>query len=473
MKKINILIFSIFNLSSLQAIAEIQPDTINTDNFFIETKKNELKQIESKSYKNNKTTDYSLAQMSEDEFIQNQVLSQSALVIAIQTNNIDNIKLLLPLYQQTKNPDSFIIKLAETKIQIEDKQIPEAIDSYKSILAQWPEATFIRFNLAELLLINNQIDAAEDQFKKVKSDQTLNDDSKELINQYLKQVQNRKQMGFNFNMTMINDKNINSAPKIENYNGWEPERPQKAYGIRFKLNAFKSYNIVDNYYFRLNSNVQAKLFPNHKRYNDIIASVESGIAYKDFDSEYIISPIFTKRWFNNKPYSSSHGLSTSASNKIGSSTYLNHYLEFSKVEHDDRTWLNGNSSALSSSIFYFQNPTLYYWFAAGLNHKTARFDDDAYHRYSLNAGVAKEWSKGISTEWSVSNALTKYKGEDIFGIKRKDKDLSTTLSIWKRTFTVAGLTPKINANFEKTISNHPMYNQNEKIYISISLGKSF
>ena len=116
----------------------------------------------------------------------------------------------------------------------------------------------------------------------------------------------------------------------------------------------------------------------------------------------------------------------------------------------------------------------------------------SYDRNSINGGWGREWKRGISTLASVGYGIKKYGdpadaypagsgawkgyynavgGEP--GSRRKDKTTSLGLQVWKRDFTVLGLTPRLVFDYETTSSNFAYYDDRDEKSATVLLTKTF
>ena len=108
----------------------------------------------------------------------------------------------------------------------------------------------------------------------------------------------------------------------------------------------------------------------------------------------------------------------------------------------------------------------------------------------MNAGWGREWKRGLSTLATVGYGIKKYddpadslspeilkgyyevNGGEL-GSTREDKTTSLGLQVWKRDFTLLGLTPRLVFDYETTSSNFAYYDDRDEKSATVLLTKTF
>ncbi len=65
-----------------------------------------------------------------------------------------------------------------------------------------------------------------------------------------------------------------------------------------------------------------------------------------------------------------------------------------------------------------------------------------------------------------------YKEKDFIGIQQKNREYTTTITLWHRNIHFMGLTPKLSWDYQKSTSNHAFYRYDKIEFIS-KLEKDF
>ena len=148
------------------------------------------------------------------------------LITAVLQNNGEAVQLLLPLYQNLPKQDPFLLEWANAINAREERRFSEAVTRYRTLFSQDSTILPLRYQLAQALFLNNDNEAAKDQFQKLRAEQ-VSPESIVMIDQYLSALNLRDQWKFQGGLSFLNESNINNAPKagtrIGNWNAWERE----------------------------------------------------------------------------------------------------------------------------------------------------------------------------------------------------------------------------------------------------------
>lgn len=164
--------------------------------------------------------------MTKEELAKHPDLIVRGLIPAVLQNNGEAVQLLLPLYQNLSKQDPFLLEWANAINAREERRFSEAVTRYRTLFSQDSTILPLRYQLAQALFLNNDNEAAKDQFQKLRAEQ-VSPESIAMIDQYLSALNRREQWKFRGGLSFLNESNINNAPKagtrIGNWNAWERE----------------------------------------------------------------------------------------------------------------------------------------------------------------------------------------------------------------------------------------------------------
>ncbi len=189
-------------------------------------------------------TKQKIPSMSKEAFAKRPDLIINALLWSLRTNNVDNVIFLQPFYKQisTKYQDPVLYQWANAIIARHRGSYDIAINNYREILAKHAELSLVRLQLAIALFENNELEAAEDQFQKIRSE-NIPEQIKLTIDNYIEAIVNKDRWTFSGGLTYLNDPNINNAPKSSTtYGQWKAPKSESAQGIGFNLYAGKKWS---------------------------------------------------------------------------------------------------------------------------------------------------------------------------------------------------------------------------------------
>lgn len=426
-------------------------------------------------------TNDELPNISSDELINNPALLEHALYSSVVLGNVQAVKKLLPLYQQSPDiindtASLLLIQMSQALLAQSAGDLKKTISLYRTILSNNPQISDIRFLLAQALLADQQNEAAKDQLLRLRSEPELSESEYLTINQLLTIINKRSVWELSGGISYAYDPNANNAPdeRSANLHGgtWTFNNPESAHGVSYFANIGKDWNIKNNHYIHFSADISGKSYWTNHDYDDLIVQSKAGTKYKNARTEFAVLPYYQKRWSANESYTNEAGISTEWSRWLtpkhqlltaasaGKETYINNDRASGATINGSATWL-------------FVNNTRQYWtLGTDYAYKNATDKNHAYRRFGMRASWTQEWQKGISTSLAIDIAKRNYQGADIFNITREDKEYMGRVSIWHRNVHFWGITPRLTINHRITNSNHPAYKYS-KSGVTIQLNKRF
>jgi chromosomal replication initiation protein len=415
--------------------------------------------------------------LSKQELANRPDLIVRALIPAVLENNANAVKLLLPLYQNVPQQDPFLLQWAQAIDAREQGQYELAIRHYRRLFAQAPENLAIRYQLAQALFLNNDNEAAQDQFQKLRATQQ-DPENLRLFDAYLNALNQRDRWKISGGLSFLNESNINNAPKagtrIGNWQSWERE---SARGLSYSLNVEKKWSLANHLFSKVLLEGNGKYYWDNKKYNEFTARVGVGLGYQNARTEFSAIPFTERRWYAGgsrgskslKRYSQNSGLRLELNHWLNPQWQYAGALEYGEQRYVARKHLNGNNYLWSNTLIYYPQNGQYWFAGVDYSRENTRDADNAYQRKNVRLGWGQEWSWGISTRVSLGYARRTYKGADLFQIRQKNNEYGGAFSIWHRDLYFGGITPRLTWAYQKIDSNHPFYSYDKnRIYLEMS-----
>jgi len=399
------------------------------------------------------------------------------LVPALSQNNSEAVELLLPLYKQQAQQDPFLLAWGEAVLATRQGDYAPAVQQYRELFAQRPDILQLRYQLAHVLFLNNDNEAAKDQFQKLRAE--VNDvPSQQMIDQYLMAINQRDQWKINGGISFLNESNINNAPKAgTRIGGWKAWEREQAHGVSYYFDAEKKWSLPNQLFAKFVLDGQGKYYWDHKKYNEFNARIGAGLGYQTANSEFSLLPFTERRWYSGgssgsdamKQYSKNSGVRVDMSHWLNKSWQISTALEYGEQRYVTRKHLNGNNYLWSNTLLFLPYSGQYWFVGADYNRENTRDLDNAYQRKNVRLGWVQEWPLGISSRLSIAYARRSYKGADVLGIRQKNNEYQTNVTLWHRNIYFWGITPKITWSYQKNDSNHPFYRYDKnRIYLEMS-----
>lgn len=418
--------------------------------------------------------------ISKEELAKHPDLVIRAMLPAVMQGNIDNVALLFPIYQQLPSQfhDPLLTKWAEAILAKQAQDYRQSIRLYREILAEQAEIFPARLQLAVTLFENNELEAAEDQFQKLRSEPAAAEVHK-LINDYLNAISLRDRWNFSGGLTYLNDPNINNAPKSgTTYGNWRAPKAESAQGVGFNFNVGKKWSWGNGFFNELRLDTNGKYYWNNKKYNELSLRGSFGIGFQNGKYSVAVLPFMEQLLYAGgssssdtlKRFSKTGGATAEWSYWLSPQWQLNANYEYGEQRYTSRKHLNGNYHFASAGVAYLASAKQSWFLNLNYNRTSTRDKDDSFFRRGITVGWLQEWGKGLSTRLSFSAAQKRYKAPmPIFQITQHNKEYGAQFSIWHRAVHWWGITPRLTYSYTKTNSNHAFYSYDKhRVFVDFS-----
>lgn len=406
-----------------------------------------------------------------------------ALQPALIQGNSDTLNIIFPIYQQLDSQyhQPIFDLWAEAILAKSEHNYTRAIQRYRVLIADYPDNVPARLQLAIALFGNNEIEAAEDQFQKLRATQ-LPPEIMAVIESYLDAIYQRDRWTFNGGITYLRDPNINNAPKSgTTYAGWLPPARESAEGIGFNFNLSKKWSWGNGFYNALRLNNYGKYYWDNRKYNEFTTRGSFGQGFQNAKFDLALYPFIEQTFYAGgssqsetlKRFSKAGGATLETHYWLNPQWQINGHYEYAEQRYVSRKHLNGNMHYLALGGFYLANAKRYFFGNLHYHRNATRDSDDSYFRRGITLGWQQEWGWGLSTRLSTTIAQKRYKGEmPIFRIVQRNKEYSAQASIWHRALHYWGITPRLTYSVNRTRSNHVFYSY-DKQRVFIDFNRTF
>ncbi len=414
--------------------------------------------------------------VSKESLLANPKLLKRAMQSVLLGQQIEGIKIVLPIYRQSKAADKLLITYAEALLAHSQRKLKTAIKHYRRVIAQEPDMSVVRLNLAMALYADHQSFAARDQLSRLQSSKNLPNPIKKLIKTTIPRIDREEDWKFNTSFYYRQENNINQAPKQSSIAYGRGTltfpKPEKAHGIHLELEAKKRFNLNNHWYNKLQINVSSDFFWDNHQYDDLTLRTGLALGYQTAKLTIETEPFIKKRFYGTNPYSLTTGINGTISYQPSTHWKVSNTLSWSYEDFDKKTFLNGQRHFIGISALYIPKPQQYWFASLNYYNSKAKYQEDSFYRNSLLVGWGQEWQKGLSSHLTLSASQRSYKGVDFFNIKRKDKEYAAKLSLWHRGIHYRSITPRLVFSWDKVDSNH-FYHKQQNSTINIEFSTAF
>ncbi|MGM8886573.1 surface lipoprotein assembly modifier [Psychrobacter sp. 1U2] len=412
---------------------------------------------------------------------------------ALAAQDMATVKALLPHYKALPVNDPMLINFADALVYRSEAKNKQAIAIYKQMLAADPDFHPVRLNMALALQADKQYAAAKDQYTKLQA-VDLPAPVMARVQNSLNQINRLEKWRFDASVSYVRDDNINDAPsKSLSLGGLNTPEQKSANGLQGYVSANKRFNLPDNFYTTVGGNASLKGYWDESDYNDYLFTASAGVGYDDAKNDVSLTPFVTKRYYDESEYSLRKGATLSGSRWVKPKLKLSATGILSKETFEDDANSNRETDGrfLGLNAFYIKDAKEYFYGGLGnYRNDVPKSSIISYDRNSVNVGWGREWKRGISTLATAGYAVKEYddpadalSGNGLkgyynaiggeLGSQREDKTTSLGLQVWKRDFTLYGLTPRLVFDYDKTSSNFDYYDDRDEKTATILLTKTF
>lgn len=423
-------------------------------------------------------------QVSEQELRADKNLTERLLNQAIDSGNVANIEALLKIYQQFDNTDGILVRFAQAQLARKRENYSQAIVLYRQILAERPELTPVRIQLAITLFQDRQDNAAKDQFEKALSDEGLPEDIARLVNVYLQALNRRGEWQVSFSASYQRERNINNASKSPNIENTPFVKnpamlPQRANGIRYSFDLERDFNLSGAHYLHFANTFYGKSYWDKHDYDDITNRTYLGYAHKSAVQNWSVLPFYERQWYGNKRYKWASGVRGEFNRWLSANWQLSGAVEYSKERYHTNADLKGNSKLVSLTLLWRPKPQRFFYTGADFTRQKAQVAQYSYDLKTARIGWGEEWGWGISSRLSFSYSYRDYKDNlslgNVFHFdkRRKDKSYQVNAFLWKRDWHLWGITPKLHYRWRNQKSNFSTLYSYKDNSVNILFEKTF
>lgn len=198
-------------------------------------------------------------------------------------NNPEGVKITLKQCDKCiQNIDPLFLDWANAVLEFQNKNYSESIRYYRKIISARPDWYSARLQLATVLYLNKDIHSAEEQLRKLRSE-NLSEEAAGLIDRFIARVQKADHWSFRGGFTYLNEKNINNAPpSSRSIGGWKSGKPQSGKGMMYWGEAEKRFSLPDNLFVITQMTAAGKIYWNNHPYDELDGSI--GVGYRNVNT---------------------------------------------------------------------------------------------------------------------------------------------------------------------------------------------
>lgn len=379
-----------------------------------------------------------------------------------------------------KKPDDVEINFLMAQVEADQNHIDEAIERYRQILKDHPDLPRVRLELAQLLFIKKEDDAAEYHFRLVLAQRDLPKQVADNIQKFLDAIRARRDWLFDVSASLAPNTNINTGPSLSQvdiaglpFSLSSQTTQQGGIGAVFTTSGEYDYPIDDTTKLRGGGYAFRAEYPG-KYFDDLQTELYGGPQFIRQSWDISFLGVLDRRWYANDPYNVGYGPRVQFNWNATSRFRLETQVEFLKRDYRAETsFLNGYISDINLAGMYALDPVSYakVILGGGYEHTQANFFANQFYRFGV--GYHRDLTWGISVEDQPEIWRYDYQGPvPLFGETRHEWWVRNTFTIYKRDWHWMGFSPTFNYVFTDDMSNVPLFKFTQHQFI-IGMTKQF
>jgi hypothetical protein len=332
----------------------------------------------------------------------------------------------------------------------------------RRILDEKPDATAVRFKLANMLQKLGREDSALRELRALQSyDLPVN--VARFVDRLSASLQATKPLGFQFEVALAPDTNINRATRSDtlgtifgDFTLDEGSQGRSGVGVALRGFAQARHMLDDNLGLVARVNGEASLY-RHKEFADVAIDLATGPEWRIGRTRLSAEAGAGLQWYGMKPFQRRFRLSASAARPIDSVSQLRLDGSVRRIDYRLSNLQDGRGLSLRAQYERALSGDLLVALNAGVDRFKAT--DDAYSTHGWNGGVAAYRNVGRMT-LTFGVDLGRLKADDrlvLLPNARKDRLTRFSFGAVLRQLTVAGFAPVTRVIIERNRSTVEFY----------------
>lgn len=348
----------------------------------------------------------------------------------------------------------------------------DAIKGYEALLSQYPNHALFGVRLGQALFNQRRYGDAKRVF--LAQDPQI----QALTHAYIQAIQRLEKPQISLSANIINDKNINNAPKNRDLGGgWVANDPQSAKGVYGSVSIEKSHLLPDGVIFRPQLSMHTKRYQDAKQYDEMSAQLSGAISIHRPRHSITITPSYERTHYAGgqknqtkmRHFSDTVGLGMDYDWRATSTLGVSLGAHLYKNSYQTRTHLNGHTLSLTPALTLTPKGNLSMAKLA-LNYQRTHTQskDDSFVRYGVQGTVLGHFGD-VGVQGSVGIARREYGAPmPIFNQTQVNDEFYGHVSLWHDKIRYRQFVPRLSYHYQKTDSNIALYSYDKgRLFVEV------
>ncbi|MEM8936775.1 MAG: surface lipoprotein assembly modifier [Pseudomonadota bacterium] len=384
----------------------------------------------------------------------------------IVDNDFESAKPILDALSEsaTRSVDQTQVTFLQAVIHAAEGELIEARDLFRKILADNPELSRVRLELAQTLYALEDDEAARHHFNAVLAD----DPSMAVrrnIERFLQSMQKRKALQVRAALSLVPDSNVNNATTDDTVQlfGFLPAdlsddaRRRSGLGMRSSLNVVWLPKIAENWRAELSGGGAFTDYEN-TTFDDVLTHADIGLRRIQSHGYTSVAGAFGHRWFGGASFYQSYGGRLFKTRRLSSRLSASGYISASYFDYKRDDGRDGPVLSSSINLLRALSSTSYAGARLSLTREFAKEEAFRSTDYSLQLSGIREFGGGLTVELTPSIGRRPFEGVNpLFAKRRKDIRAGVSIAATKRDWSYRGWAPVFSYGYTRNFSNINIY----------------
>lgn len=415
----------------------------------------------------------SVLEVDEKQLLDNPALLSRALLSALVADSAEQVAVVLPIYEKQPatdiEPDMII--WAKAVLARGEHRPDEAVGHYRALLDKYPHHALFSVRLGQAYFANRHHAEALELFE------AQDDAIKHELMPYINAIKKQQKLRTSFAMNMINDKNINNAPKQRDLGGgWTADEPQASRGIALDVAVDKSYLLPDGVVFRPQLSLHTKRHQDTKHYDEMSLKASSAIGVHDHQHSLTVTPFYERMYYAGgqkqhhkmRHFSDHVGIGVDYDWRASRALTLSLSTQLTQNHHQARKHLEGHSVSISPMMSVAGDDWLGR-LAVDYQKTHAQDKDDSFVRYGVRGSLMKQWGQ-LGVQGHVGLARREYQAVmPIFNKTQINDEWQAGVSLWHDKIRYKQFVPRLSYHYQKTDSTIGLYSYDKgRLFVEVT-----
>lgn len=340
-----------------------------------------------------------------------------------------------------------------------------AIRQFRAILAKAPGFLPSRVELAKVLYLTGQTEAADHYFEAIELG-TQDAGLRRLAESFRTRIRADRSYGFSGYLSVLPSTNVNKGT----YNGIfmvggvpfriaDQSRAQSGIGIGFGGEAYRAWHAGPRTTYTLSAALDLKKYSGTDDYDQLTLTANPTVQHQFGATIVRFGPLVQYEWVAWQPYLFRYGFAGTLAQPLTGRTVAFVNATLLKQDYAETYgYLDGWRASAALGLRYFLSPAFSLTLTGMATAERAERDDLGHNDFRVQLQADREWRGGLLTSIFIAGERHNYLGNfPSTTVARRDTEIDVGGSLALRTVSFAGFAPQLTYQYTNQRSNISFY----------------